>query len=71
MLLEKSYWVFYFMNVWWDHIPDANCLGVKGEHCSIDAALGGYVFCEGFNRPGVGLMLIMLFNFFGKMSWLG
>ena len=23
----------YFSNVWWDHIPDANCSGVKGEHC--------------------------------------
>ena len=39
----KSYGVFYFSNVWWDHIPYANCSGVKGEHCSVDAALGGYV----------------------------
>ena len=30
----KSYGVFYFSNVWWDHIPDTNCMGVKGEHCS-------------------------------------
>ena len=29
--------------MWWDHIPDANCTGVKGEHCSVDAAPGGYV----------------------------
>ena len=35
----KSYVVFYFSNVWWDHIPNANCLGVKREHCSIDAAM--------------------------------
>ena len=25
----KHYGVFYFSNVWWDHIPDANCSGVK------------------------------------------
>ena len=25
----KSYGVFYFSNVWWDYIPDANCSGVK------------------------------------------
>ena len=25
----KSCGVFYFSNVWWDHIPDAICLGVK------------------------------------------
>ena len=25
----KSYGVFYFCNVWWDHIPDANCSGGK------------------------------------------
>ena len=38
----KSYGVFYFSNVWWDHIPDANCSGVKREHCSVDAgSLGG------------------------------
>ena len=35
--------VFYFSNVWWDHIPEVNCPGVKGEHCSVDAAPGGYV----------------------------
>ena len=34
----KSYRVFYFSNIWWDHIPDANCLEVIGEHCSVDAA---------------------------------
>ena len=40
----KSYGVFYFSNVWWDHIPDANCSGVKlkGGHCSVGAAPGGY-----------------------------
>ena len=27
----------------WDHIPDANCSGVKGEHCSVDVAPGGHV----------------------------
>ena len=35
----KSYGVFYFSNVWWDHIPDVICTGVKGEQCSVDAAL--------------------------------
>ena len=30
----KSYGIFYCSNVWWDHVPDANCTGVKGEHCS-------------------------------------
>ena len=49
----KSYGVFYinFSNVWWhwwDHIPDVNCLGVKGEHCSVDAAPGGYVMAKVF-----------------------
>ena len=38
----KSYGVSYFRNVWWDHIPDANCSGVK-EHCCVDTALRGYV----------------------------
>ena len=37
----KKCGVFYFSNVWWDHIPDANCTGVKGEHCSVDATPGG------------------------------
>ena len=39
-------------------------LGVKGEHCSVDAAPGGYVMAtvfDGFSRPGTGVMLIMLF----------
>ena len=39
----KSYWVIYFSNVLWDHIPDANCSGVKGEHCSGYAAPSGSV----------------------------
>ena len=30
--------------MWWDHIPDVNCLGVKGEHCSVDAAPGSYAY---------------------------
>ena len=54
-----------FSNVWWDHIPDANCSGVKGEHCSVDAAPGGYVMAMvfyGSNRPGGGVILIMLFK---------
>ena len=34
--------IFYFSTVWWDHIPNANCTGVKG-HCSVDAAPGGDV----------------------------
>ena len=38
----KSYGVSYFSKVWWDHIPDANFTGVKGEHCSVDAAPGDY-----------------------------
>ena len=34
----KIYKVIYFSNVWWDHIPDANSSGVKGEYySSIDA----------------------------------
>ena len=49
----KNYGVFYFSNVWWDHIPDANCSGVKGGQCSVDAAHGGNVN---------GVMLIILFN---------
>ena len=44
----KSYGIFYFNNVWWDHIPDANCTGVKGEHCSVDAAPSGYVMATVF-----------------------
>ena len=28
----KTYGVFYFSKVWWDHIPDATWPGVKGEH---------------------------------------
>ena len=33
----KSYGVFYFslFHVLWDHILDANCSGVKIEHCSV------------------------------------
>ena len=26
----KSYGIFYCSNVWWDHVPDANCTGVNG-----------------------------------------
>ena len=50
----KSYWVIYFSNVLWDHIPDVNCSGVKGERCSVDAAPGGHAMAtvfDGFNRP--------------------
>ena len=39
--------------------------GVKGEHCSVDAAPGGHVMAmgfDGFSRSGGGVMLIMLFN---------
>ena len=39
----KSYGIFYFNNVWWDHIPNANCTGVKGEHCNFVATPGGDV----------------------------
>ena len=28
----KSYGIFYCSNVWWDHVPDANCTGVKGDN---------------------------------------
>ena len=61
----KSYGIFYCSNVWWDHIPDVNFTGVKGEHCSVDAAPGGDVMAtvfDGFSRPGGGVMLIMLFK---------
>ena len=44
----KSYGIFYCSNVWWDHIPDANCTGVKGEHCTEDAAPGGDVMATVF-----------------------
>ena len=44
----KSYRVFFFSNVWWDHIPDANCSGVKGEHCNVGAAPGGYLMATIF-----------------------
>ena len=49
----------------WDHIPDANCSGVKGERCGVDAAPGGHVKAtgfDGFNRHRGGVMLIMLFR---------
>ena len=39
--------------------------GVKGKHCSVDAAPGGYVMAtvfDDFSRPGGGVMLIMLFK---------
>ena len=61
----KNYWVIYFSNVWWDHIPGANCSGVKGEHCSVDAVPVGHdmaTVCDGFNRSDGGVMLIMLFS---------
>ena len=62
----KSYWVIYFSNMWWDHIPDVNCSRVKREHCSVDAASCGYVIMAttfyGFHRPGSGVMLAMLFD---------
>ena len=44
----KSYGVFCFTNVWWDHIPEANCSEVKIEHCSVDAAPAGYVMATVF-----------------------
>ena len=44
LLLEKL-WDFL---VQWDNIPDANCTGVKGEHCSVDAAPGGDVMATVF-----------------------
>ena len=44
----KSCWVIYFSNVLWDHIRDANCSGVKGEHCSVDAAPDGHVMATVF-----------------------
>ena len=61
----KSYGVFYFSNMWWDFTPDADCTGVEKEQCNVDAAPGGYVMNTvfyGFNRPGGGVMFIMLFN---------
>ena len=56
----KSYGVFYFTNVWWDRILDANCSGVKREHCSGDAAPRCYVMATvfyGFNRPAVDYVI--------------
>ena len=49
--------------MWWVHIPDANCTGVKEEHCSVDAASGGYIMAtvfDSFSRPGGGVVLIIL-----------
>ena len=48
----KSYWVICFSNMLWDHFPDANCSGVKGECCSVDAHLVAMYwprFFDGFN----------------------
>ena len=39
----NSFGVFYLSNVWWDHIPDANCSGVERKRCIVDAGPGGYV----------------------------
>ena len=57
----KSYGVFYFSNKWWYLIPDADCSGVEKEHRSTWWLCNGHIF-NGFNRPGGGVMLIMLFN---------
>ena len=38
--------------------------GVKGEHCSVDAAPGGHVMAtvfDGFNRPGLIIFLMSWF----------
>ena len=61
----KSYGVFYFSNMWWDNIPDADCSGVEREHGSVDAPPGCYVIAtvfDGFKRPVGRVMLIMLFK---------
>ena len=62
----KSYGVFFISNVWWDHIPDANCSGVKGENTAVWmrqlVAMYWPRFFNGFNRPGGGVMLIILFS---------
>ena len=55
----KSYGVFYFSNMWWDHIPDLNCSGVLMQHL---VAMQWPQRFEGFNRPRCGVMLNMLFN---------
>ena len=44
----KNCEVIYFSNMWWNHIADANCSGVKEEHCSVDTATGGYVMATVF-----------------------
>ena len=54
----KSYGVFYFSNVWWNHIPHANCLGVKGEHCSVDAVPGGDVMATAFCGFNIGPVVV-------------
>ena len=43
----------FSISVMCDHIPDANCSGVKGEHCSVDAAPGGYGFVMVLTGPVV------------------
>ena len=44
----KRYAVFYFNNMWWDLISDADCSGLEREHCSVDAAPGGHVMATVF-----------------------
>ena len=58
----KSYGIFYCSNVWWDHVPDANCTGVKGEHCSVDAAPGGDVMATVFwwRCNGHGFLMVLV-----------
>ena len=55
--------------MWWDLIPDADCLGLERDHCSVDAAPGGCVMAM-FLMVLIGpvevhvmlINLIMLFN---------
>ena len=43
----KNYWVIYFTNnMLWDHIPDANCSWVKGEHCSVDGLVVVWIWAN-------------------------
>ena len=42
----KSYWVIYFSNMLWDHIPDANCSGVKGKRCSVDGLVVVWIWAN-------------------------
>ena len=61
----KCYWVLYFSNNVGGFYSRCGLLGGRKRTMNVVAAPGGYVMAavfNGFNRPGGGVMLIMLFN---------